>query len=308
MNLPLVVMAAGLSRRFGRLKQLQPVGPGGEAVLDYNVYDAVRAGFSRVVFVVRPEILEPVRAHIRSIIGDQIPVDFVCQDLDQVPDGFRPPPDRLKPWGTGQAVLEAARRIDGPFVVCNSDDLYGPGAFELLRHHMASVPAPSESALVGYRLSDTLGGSGEVARGVCVLKRDGLLEGITEVRQVRRRDGWVTGVEVNGEPVEMTGNETVSMNLWGLMPDVVERLERQFTRFLEMWGSDTQHEFFLSTAISKQIRLGQTEVQVYGAPDPWFGMTHTADFDRIERALGQRIAAGIYPERLHQGFGELVAG
>ncbi len=308
MNLPLVVMAAGLSRRFGRLKQLQPVGPGGEAVLDYNVYDAVRAGFSRVVFVVRPEILEPVRAHIRSIIGDQVPVDFVSQDLDQVPEGFRPPPDRLKPWGTGQAVIEAARRIDGPFVVCNSDDLYGPGAFELLRHHMASVPSPSESALVGYRLSDTLGGSGEVARGVCVLKRDGLLEGITEVRQVRRRDGWVTGVEVDGEPVEMTGNETVSMNLWGLMPEVVERLQRQFVRFMEMWGSDTQHEFFLSTAISKQIRLGQTEVQVYGAPDPWFGMTHTADFDRIQRALGQRIAAGIYPERLHQGFGELVAG
>jgi hypothetical protein len=300
-------MAAGLSRRFGRLKQLQPVGPGGEALLDYNVYDAVRAGFSRVVFVVRPEILESVRAHVDSIIADQIPVEFVCQELSQVPSGFRPPPDRLKPWGTGQAVIEAARHIDGPFAVCNSDDLYGPGAFELLSRHMSSVPSPRESALVGYRLSDTLGGSGEVARGVCVLKRDGLLEGITEVRQVRRRDGWVTGLEVDGEPVELTGSETVSMNLWGLMPDIVERLERQFVRFLDMWGSDTQQEFFLSTAISQQIRLGQAEILVYGAPDPWFGMTHTSDFDRIERALGQRIAAGVYPEHLQEGFGEIAS-
>jgi hypothetical protein len=172
---------------------------------------------------------------------------------------------------------------------------------------MTSVPSPTESALVGYRLSDTLGGSGEVARGVCVLKRDGLLEGITEVRQVRRRDGWVTGLEVDGEPVELTGSETVSMNLWGLMPDVVERLDRQFVRFLDVWGADTQQEFFLSTAISNQIRLGQTDILVYGAPDPWFGMTHTSEFDRIERALGQRIAAGVYPERLHEGFGEIVS-
>lgn len=306
MSLPLVVMAAGLSRRFGRLKQLQPVGPGGEAVLDYNVFDAARAGFSRVVFIVRPEILDPVRSHVASIIGDQLPVDFVCQELDQLPDGFRPPPDRLKPWGTGQAVLEAARHIDGPFAVCNSDDLYGPGAFAILHRHMSSAPSDGSSALVGYRLDDTLGGSGEVARGVCVLRRDSHLEGITEVRQVRRRDGWVTGVEVSGEPVELTGNETVSMNLWGLMPDVVERLGRQFKRFLEYWGSDTQHEFFLSTAISNQIRLGHTEVQVYAAPDPWFGMTHTADFDRLQRALGQRIAAGVYPERLSQGFVERV--
>lgn len=306
MSFPLVVMAAGLSRRFGRLKQLQPVGPGGEAVLDYNVFDAVRAGFSRVIFIVRPEILDAIQSHVASVIGDRLPVDFVCQELDQLPEGFRPPPDRLKPWGTGQAVIEAARHIDGPFAVCNSDDLYGPGAFEILYHHMVGEPEHGSSALVGYRLGDTLGGSGEVARGVCVLKRDSLLEGITEVRQVRRRDGWVTGVEVDGRPVELSGNETVSMNLWGLMPDVVDRLRRQFARFLEYWGSDTQHEFFLSTAISNQIRIGHTEVQVYGALDPWFGMTHNADFDRLQRALGQRIGGGVYPRRLSQGFAELV--
>lgn len=305
MNVPLVVMAAGLSRRFGRLKQLHPVGPGGEAVIDYNVYDAARAGFSRILYVVRPEILDTVRAHVTRVVGDHIPIDFVCQELGQLPAGFKAPPDRKKPWGTGQAVLEAARRIDGPFAVCNADDLYGPGAFEALYKHLTSDPAPTESALVGYRLGDTLGGSGEVARGVCVLRREGSLEGLIEVRQVRRRDGWVTGVEVDGEPVEMTGNETVSMNLWGFLPEIVGRLERQFGRFLEYWGSDTQHEFFLSISISDQLKLGHTEVSVLSSPDPWYGMTHTADEERLRRALAERISSGVYPERLRDGFEEL---
>lgn len=305
MTLPLVVLAAGLSTRFGRLKQLHPVGPSGEAVLDYNVYDAARAGFGRVLFVVRPEIEERVRAHAAEIIGDSLPVEFVRQELEQVPDGFRAPPDRNRPWGTGHGVLQAAERIDGPFAVCNADDLYGPGAFELLRHHMASEPPPSRSALVGYRLADTLSHTGEVARGVCVLRREGTLERITEVRHIHRKDGWVTGTEVDGEPVELTGNETVSMNLWGFVPSVVDLLRRQFRRFLELWGTDTQHEFFLSTAISNQIRLDATAVHVYHAPDAWFGMTHTADHDRTRDALRSRIAAGVYPEALRRGFADL---
>lgn len=305
MTLPLIVLAAGLSRRFGRLKQLHPVGPHGETILDYNVYDAARAGFSPIRFVVRPEILESVRAHVARGIGEHLPVDFVCQELDQVPDGFRAPPDRKKPWGTGQAVIEASRDIEGPFAVCNADDLYGPGAFDLLGRHMTSDPAPTQSALVGYRLEDTLSATGAVARGVCVLRQEGSLERITEVREVWRRDGWVTGLEVDGEPVELSGNETVSMNLWGFLPEIVPRLQRQFHHFLEYWGSDTQHEFFLSTAISDQIRLGRTGVHVYGAPDPWFGMTKATDLERTQRALMERISEGVYPERLSDGFAEL---
>ena len=305
MTLPLVVLAAGLSTRFGRLKQLHPVGPGGEAILDYNVYDAARAGFGRVLFVVRPEIEERVRTHVERIIGGALPVEFVSQELGQVPEGFRAPPDRSRPWGTGHAVLRAAERIEGPFAVCNADDLYGPGAFEILHRHLSGGAPPTQSALVGYRLGDTLSGSGDVARGVCVLRREGTLERIIEIRRVHRKDGWVTGTEVDGEPVELTGNETVSMNLWGFVPSVVPLLERQFRRFLERWGSDTQHEFFLSTAISDQIRLQAAEVHVYHAPDPWFGMTHTADHDRTREALRARIAYGVYPEELAPGFAEL---
>jgi choline kinase len=305
MNLPLIVMAAGLSRRFGRLKQLHPVGPAGEAVMHYNVYDAVRAGFDRILFVVRPEIIETVREHVETIVGPNVPVEYVSQELHQLPAAFRAPPDRRKPWGTGQAIIEAARRISGPFAVCNADDLYGPGAFAILYRHLTTQPKPTQSALIGYRLDETLSGSGEVSRGVCVLRREGSLEGITEVRDVRRRDGWVTGVEVDGESIDLTGSETVSMNLWGLLPDVVVNLQRQFELFLDLWGSDTQQEFFLSTSISNQIRIGQTDVHVYAAPDPWFGMTHPADHERTRRALVERIAAGIYPERLSDGFAAL---
>ena len=147
LSLPLIIMAAGLSTRFGRLKQLHPLGPKGEAILDYNVYDALRAGFDQVLFVVRPEILSDMRAHVRRIIGDAVPVTFVCQELGGLPSGFRAPPDRKKPWGTGQAVLTAAEHIDCPFAVCNADDLYGPGAFELVASHLRTRPSPTDSVL-----------------------------------------------------------------------------------------------------------------------------------------------------------------
>ncbi|MCB1272162.1 MAG: NTP transferase domain-containing protein [Microthrixaceae bacterium] len=302
MRLPLVIMAAGLSTRFGRLKQLHPIGPHGEAILDYNVYDAARAGFDKVIFVVRPEILGAMRDHVRSVIGDALEVSFVSQELGSIPPDFRAPPDRRKPWGTGQAVLEATRDLHQPFAVCNADDLYGAGAFRLIAEHLRASPARTESALIGYTLSDTLTGAGSVARGVCVLRREGYLERITEVRDIHRKDGWVRGVEVDGEPVELTGGETVSMNLWGFQPSVIPLLHRQFVRFLGLWGSDTQQEFFLSTAISDQIRLGATSVQVLHAPELWFGMTHATDHDRTKVEILSRIENGAYPDDLAAAF------
>jgi NDP-sugar pyrophosphorylase family protein len=305
-SLPLVVLAAGLSTRFGRLKQLHPMGPSGEAIMDYNAFDAARAGFDRLLVVVRREILEAVQEHCESIIGGALPVEYVCQELYELPDGYRAPPDRGKPWGTGHAVLRAAEEIEGPFAVCNSDDLYGPGAFELLREHLQSMPAPVESALVGYPMADTLSGSGGVSRGVCVLRREGLLERVTEVREIRQQDGWTTGIEVDGEPVELTGNETVSMNLWGFLPPVIDLMRRQFPRFLEHWGSDPDQEFYLSTAVNDQIRIDATRVHVLHAPDPWFGITHAADHDRTQAALRARIESGVYPDRLSRAFAGLA--
>jgi len=303
---PLVVLAAGLSTRYGRLKQLDPLGPGGEAIMDFNVLDAARAGFGSVTYVVRREILAKVRAHVEGTIAGTFPTQYVCQELDDLPEGFRAPPDRVKPWGTAHAVLCAARSIDGPFAVCNADDLYGPGAFGLLRRQLSIDPSPTEATLVGYTLDKTLSGAGGVARGVCLLAEDDLLERMTEVQNIRRTEGWITGNTTDGSPVELTGQEVVSMNLWGFTPTVMELLERQFRRFLEYWGSDTQEECFLSTTVNAQIELDVTRVRVLQAPDRWFGITHAADRHRSEAILRERVASGAYPHRLADALARLL--
>ena len=306
MSLPLVVLAAGLSTRYGGLKQLDPLGPGGEAIMDYNVFDAARAGFDSVTFVVRPEILDDVREHVTGIIGDSLPISYVCQELTQLPAGFRAPPDRKKPWGTAHAVLCAAEGKTESFAVCNADDLYGPEAFQLLHDHLAQEPMASDAALVGYRLADTLSGSGGVARGICLLRRHGSLEHVAEVREIRQRHGWITGVESVDAPVELTGDETVSMNLWGLTKPVIELMRRQFTRFLEHWGANTAREFFLSTAVNGQIQIDAARVHVLHAPASWFGITHAADRARSQAILLERVAAGVYPNLLAEGLPRLV--
>jgi len=303
---PLVVLAAGMSTRYGRLKQVEPLGPDGESIMDYNVFDAARVGFSRAVFIVRPEIEARVREHVHSVVGDAFPVQFVTQTLDDLPEGFRPPPDRSRPWGTGQAILSAARHVAGPFAVCNADDLYGTDAFRKLFTHLTTEPLSTEAAMVGYTLSDTLSGSGGVARGICVLGKDHLLESVAEIRDIRRVEGWISGVDGDGESVELRGTEIVSMNLWGFSDPVVEMLRRQLRRFLGRWGSDTDAEFPLSTALSAQVRTGGVRVAVLTARGEWFGITHAEDRDQAEATLRERVAAGRYPDSLRVAFAQLV--
>jgi len=298
----LVVLAAGLSTRYGRLKQIDPLGPSGEAIMDYNVFDAVRAGFSRVVFVVRPEIEATVREHVQRIVGDRVPVEFACQTLDRIPGELPPPPERKRPWGTAQAVLIAAERAGGPFGVCNADDFYGADAFRQLFDHLILRPPATEAVMVGYTLSDTLSDSGGVARGICIMGKDHLLQKMTEVREIRRVEGWITGEEAPGEPVELRGNEIVSMNLWGFSDPVVALLLRQFERFLKRWGGDTAAEFPLSTAISEQVQLGTVRVAVLHARGEWFGVTHADDAEQARARLRERIAAEHYPPDLAVAF------
>lgn len=298
----LVVLAAGLSTRYGRLKQVDPMGPSGESIMDYNVFDARRAGFGGVAFVVRPEIEATIREHVDSVIGGAIPTDYVRQTLDEVPPELPSPPERRKPWGTAHAVLCAAGRVTGPFAVCNADDLYGADAFAQLFRHLSARPLRTEAAMVGYTLSDTLSGSGGVARGICVLGRDRLLQQVTEVRELRQVDGWITGVESDGEPVELQGDEVVSMNLWGFSGPVVALLRRQFRRFLETHGGDPSAEFPLSTAISEQVQMGTVRVAVLPGRSEWFGVTHAADRSEAEATLRARVAAGAYPPDLSAAF------
>ena len=274
--------------------------------MDFNVFDAARAGFDGVTYVVRPEILKDVEAHVHDVFGDTFPVKFVCQELEHLPEGYRAPPERKKPWGTAHAVLCAAEGMQGSFAVCNADDLYGPGAFELLYQHLITDPLPTEAALVGYTLEDTLSGAGEVARGICHLAKDDLLERVTEIQRIRRSDGWITGIETDGAPVELDGSEIVSMNLWGFAPSVIELMRRQFKRFLDYWGADTSQEFYLSTSVNAQIDLDATHVRVLEAPDTWFGITHAADRARSESILRERVASGAYPKRLADSLARLA--
>lgn len=273
--------------------------------MDFNVYDATSAGFDSVTYVVRREILDDVQAHVRNVFGDVLDTRFVCQALGQLPEGFAAPPERVKPWGTAHAVLCASEHVEGSFAVCNADDLYGGQAFRLLFDQMTGEPPDSDAALVGYTLEKTLSGAGGVARGVCSLARDDFLDGVTEVQNIRRQDGWITGRTPDGVPVELSGQEMVSMNLWGFTPPVIDLLRRQFRRFLEYWGADPEREYFLSTSISRQIEIEATRVKVLHAPDTWFGVTHAADRERSQAILRERVASGAYPDRLADGLARL---
>ncbi|MGD8287430.1 MAG: NTP transferase domain-containing protein [Gemmatimonadota bacterium] len=297
MSLPLVVLAAGLSRRFGRLKQLEPLGPGGEAIMDYNVYDATRAGFDEVVYVVRPEILDDVRAHVRHVFGDSVHARFVLQELDALPEGFRAPPDRRKPWGTAHAVMCAAEGHPDPFVVCNADDLYGPAAFQRL-HDFLLAPGDAEGALIGYPLRETLLGGGGVARGLCHVGKDGWLEHIIEVGEIRQTDSWIVGVEGEDTQIDLTGDELVSMNLWALTPDMVRGIRRQFVHFLQRWGAHPSREFFLSTAVNEHVQAYSARIRVLGSDESWLGITYAEDRELFQERLRERIHAGVYPETL----------
>ncbi len=306
MSLPLVVLAAGLSTRYGGLKQLDPLGPDGEAIMDYNIYDAARAGFSRIIMVTRSEIEDDIRAHLSAIVEGALPIDYVQQSLDQLPEGFHAPPDRVRPWGTGHAVLCAADFTDGPFAVCNADDLYGPGAFAILHSHLSSDQRASGGVLVGYTLADTLSGSGSVSRGVCVLNKNGLLSHVDETQGVRLVDGCITGQSLAGDHVELSKDSIVSMNLWGFTQSTIDHMRTQFHNFLEYHASDTLHEFLLSTAVNGQIQVGSTSMRVLHAEDKWFGVTHASDKDQAQTMLLKQIDKGVYHRPLADSFAPLV--
>ena len=284
----LVILAAGVGSRFGGPKQLSPVGPSGETLLDYAVYDAVRAGFTRAVLVIREELRAPLQEHVARVIGRALPVDYVEQP---VPEG------RGKPWGTAHAVLAARDAVgETPFAVCNADDYYGPGGYRLLAEHLtAKAGTPPLHALVGYRLDETLSDHGGVARAVASTGPDGLVARLVEVKDLTAA----------GMQSEFTGAESVSMNLWGFTPDVLPVLEEQFTAFLDAPRRGPDDEFLLSTALGDQVTAGRARLRVLPAPDRWLGMTFAADVEAVRAALAELVRAGTYPADLRAAFTRL---
>ncbi len=299
-----MILAAGLSTRYGGNKQLAPVGPNGEVLLDYAVFDAVRAEFTDVTFVIRRDMEHDFRTHAAQRFGQRVEVDFVYQELDDLPAGRSVPPSRSKPWGTAHAILAARGIVENPFVVINADDFYGASAYDLLFEFLSQPQAGAIPvfAMIGYTLSHNLSEFGGVSRGICECNEHGFVEKIVEVKKIERGAGTIAGVTVEGEPYPLSGSETTSMNIWGLTPAVFPLLEDQFDRFLAENAGAPDAEFLISTALNEQVAEGTSRLRVLPAEEQGFGMTFEADTPSVTRRIRNLIRAGDYPEDLTAWF------
>lgn len=296
----MVVLAAGVGARYGGLKQMEPVGPGGEAVLDYAVFDAKRAGFGKFVFVIRREIEQDFREVFGRRLARHVNVDYAFQALDMVPTGRYVPPDRTKPWGTGHAVLCAAPSLDRPFAVINADDFYGAESFRALARFLTQPASvnPDLFAMVGFQLDRTLSEHGTVARGLCQTDAGGYLASVEELTAIERQPGGARNKEPDGSFRNLTGREIVSMNCWGFTLGLLGALRRLFGEFLERNEADLKAEFYLPTAVNALVQKGQARVRVLPTPSPWFGVTYREDRSVVMESIQALIRAGEYPERL----------
>jgi hypothetical protein len=298
-SLSLVVLAAGVGSRYGGPKQVDRVGPGGATLLDYAAFDARRAGFERVILVVR----EGTEAEMREAVGDRIarnvPLAWAVQ-RDALPPGFAPPPGRTKPWGTGPATLAAAPLLDGPFAVINADDFYGAGSYRMLADHLRNPPPGPvpEFAIVGFPLATTLSPDGPVSRGVCTVDRDGFLVSIREVLKIERDGDDAREIDESGRAHRIPGTTPVSLNFWGLGPALLPAVEDGFRRFLEENAGSTRAEYFLLSAVQSMVDGGAARVRVLGGGGPWGGLTYAGDRPRLVALIESLTARGEYPRDL----------
>ena len=303
-NVPtLVILAAGVGRRFGGLKQLEPVGPSGEALLEYSVFDALRAGFGRVVLVVREETEADFRERFESSMGRHVPIDYVHQTLEIPQDRGRVGAHRVKPWGTGHAVLAAEPVVQRSFAVVNADDFYGIESFQALSRFLAESRnrAPMHLALVSYEIGPTLSEAGSVSRAVCRVDSEGRLEALQEIVELRKRGDGGIYLDEAGREVLVPGDEPASMNCWALDPRIFAELRRQFERFVRTRGEDPSSEFYLPEAIQSLNLEDRARVEVLRCGRDWCGMTNPEDRARTASAIETMTVAGRYPRNLWSG-------
>ena len=292
----LLILAAGMGSRYGGLKQIDPVGPGGETLMDYSVYDALRAGFDKLVFVIRRDIEQSFREKIGRRYEQRVHVEYVYQELNSLPAGFTVPPNRKKPWGTAHAVLVAAPAIQEPFAAINADDFYGAESFRLLGQHLQEKN--SDYAMVGFVLRNTLSEFGSVARGVCRLGPNGFLQNVVELTRIEREGAAAKYTDAAGTVQPLTGDEVVSLNLWGFQPLIFQQLKREFIEFLKTHREDEKAEFFISTEIDKLVARGEAKVKVLRTPDSWFGITYREDRSMVVSGIERLVRNGVYPQKL----------
>ena len=298
----LLLLAAGMGSRYGGLKQLDGLGPNGETIMDYSIYDAIKAGFGKIVFVIRKDFEQEFREKILSKYEGHIPAELVFQSLDALPDGFTPPEGRVKPWGTNHAVMMAANAIKEPFCVINCDDFYNRDAYMVMGKFLASLPDDSTNtyAMVGFRVGNTLSENGTVARGICSKDEKGNLTTVVERTEIMRVNGPICYKDEQGEWIPVEDNTPVSMNMWGFTPDYFKHSEAYFKEFL----SDPKNmenlkaEFFIPLMVNKLINEHTSTVRVLDTTSKWFGVTYSADRPSVVEKIQQLIKDGVYPEKL----------
>ncbi len=291
----LVILAAGMGSRFGGVKQVQPVGPHGELIIEYSAFDALRAGFTRLVLVIRKDIEADFRATIGRRLEQRMDVRYVFQEMDALPAGFTVPAGRAKPWGTAHATLVARSEVRGPFAVMNADDFYGASAYQTLAKHFA---ASSDYALVGYPLNQTLSEHGSVSRGLCATDAAGRLQSITEITKIEKTATGARYTDAAGQAQALTGQEIVSMNCWGFTPAIFDQLDTEFRTFLAKRGTDPKAEMYLPTVVSELNERGRAKIALHRSVDAWFGLTYREDLASAQAAIKGLIAAGKYPAPL----------
>lgn len=302
----LVVLAAGMGSRYGGLKQIDPIDGDGHIIMDFSVYDAVRAGFEKVIFIIKRENEQAFREAIGDRLSRFIQVSYVFQELDNIPEGFTVPEGRVKPWGTGHAVLSCIDEINGPFVVINADDYYGVRAFQMAYDFLTDPEAEDTAGrymMVGYRLENTLTENGYVSRGVCVTDDEGYLRGINERTHIEKRGDGAAYTENEGASwTELPADAAVSMNMWGFSADILEELKKRFVVFLEenLEKNPLKCEFFLPFVVDELLEEKKATVKVLKSADKWYGVTYKEDKPMVMAAVQNLKDQGLYPQKLWQ--------
>lgn len=296
----LLILAAGMGSRFGGLKQVEPVGPNGEAIIDYTIYDAIRAGFGKVVFIIRESFADAFKEKFDAKLKGKIEVEYAYQELDKLPDGFVLPEGREKPWGTAHAILVAKDVVKEPFCALNADDFYGKNSYEVMANFLMSSNDDSEFSMVGYKLKNTLSDFGSVSRGICTVDENQNLANIVETVKIFKKGDAAVSVEEDDSETPMTGNESASMNFWGFKPSLFNELESKFVDFLKKEIDKPKSEMYIPSVVFEMIEEKKTNVKVLSADSPWFGVTYKEDKPIVVEKIRKLIGEGVYPEKLWQ--------
>lgn len=295
----LFILAAGMGSRYGGLKQLDGLGPSGETIMDYSVYDALRAGFGKIVFVIRHDFEQEFREKVISKYEGHIPVEVVFQDIKNIPEGFTVNPERKKPWGTNHAVLMGKDVIKEPFGVINADDYYGAESFQILADFLRSVEGKKNCyCMIGFRIENTLSENGGVSRGLCEVDAEGNLTGVTECHGIQRKDGNLIQELPDGSTAPFPEGANVSMNMWGFTPDYFDYSEKAFVKFLEENHDQLKAEFYIPTVVNDLINNGTISLKVKETPSKWFGVTYAADRPATVAQFQKLVDEGLYPAKL----------